>query len=163
MSIAVNALKLLAVGAALGLVVGLVWGFPSIRDPSVDDALCAGPVHSSPSVRWITPMEARTLLNDPSVRFVDARDADAYQAGHIAGALHMTLAGGIISEKQLARLAGARTVIAYCDTLGSCSASRRLAGLLSVAGLTDVRVLEGGMPAWMDAKFPAQAGSCENC
>lgn len=75
----------------------------------------------------------------------------------------MTLAGGIISEKQLARLAGARTVIAYCDTLGSCSASRRLAGLLSVAGLTDVRVLEGGMPAWMDAKFPAQAGSCENC
>ncbi len=163
MSNAIEALKLLLVGVTLGVTVGLVWGFPSVRDDEVEAATCFGPVPSAPAVQWITPTEARPLLEDPHVRFVDARDVDAYQRGHIAGAVHIALTGGVISEMQLARLTGVRTVIAYCNTLGSCSASRRLAGLLSAAGFMDVRVLEGGMPAWLDAKFPAQAGVCETC
>lgn len=163
MRAAIQALKLLTLGLTLGGVLGVVFGFPRVEAPGADQGICYGPVPSAPDVQWITPEQARVLLNDPQVRFVDARDHDAFQRGHIAGALHVPLEGGVLGDAQLARLAPGRTIIAYCDTQGSCSASRRLAGLLSAAGFKDVRVLEGGMPAWMHAKFPAQAGACEDC
>jgi len=159
----IQALKLLTVGLILGVVLGVIFGFPGVETKSTDQGMCFGPVPSAPHVQWITPEQAKTLLDDPRVRFVDARDHEAFQRGHIAGALHLALEGGVLSDAQLARLTPAGTIIAYCDTLGSCSASRRVAGLLSAAGFKDVRVLEGGMPAWMQAKFPAQAGTCEDC
>ncbi len=163
MSSIIQALKLLALGTILGVTLGVFLGFPSSTAQDSEQTACFGPIPSTPLVQWITPAQARLLLDNTDVRFVDARNEDAFQQGHITGAIHLPLENGVLSESRLTRLKGTRTIITYCDTQGSCSASRRVASLLFAAGFTDVRVLEGGMPAWIQAKYPAQAGACNDC
>lgn len=65
---------------------------------------------------------------------------------------------GVVGPGVVSALRGSRIVIAYCDTTSGCARSTRLAGLLASAGLRDVRVLEGGMPAWIESGYPAEAG-----
>ena len=95
--------------------------------------------------------------------FVDARPRDIFQTGHITGSLNVPIDRGTISNAVLDMLRPIRTVVAYCDTSGGCASSTRLAGLLAAAGLPDVRVLEGGMPAWLANGYPAEAGTCRLC
>jgi 3-mercaptopyruvate sulfurtransferase SseA len=45
-------------------------------------------------------------------------------------------------------------VVSYCDADTDCAQSRRLAELLALEGLSDVRVLRGGFPEWLDAERP---------
>lgn len=126
-------------------------------------ASCEAPTPEHPTVRWIDPSEAGGLLEDPSVRFADARPLSAYQGGHIAHALAVPMDTGALDPDAYAALAGASTVIAYCDANEDCGSSRRLAGLLAERGLHDVRVLRGGMPLWLSSELPAESGPCTEC
>ncbi|MEZ0449405.1 sulfurtransferase [Cellulomonas sp. ICMP 17802] len=126
---------------------------------------------------------AAALAGDEPPVLLDVRWAlgqtdghEQYLAGHVPGAvfvdLDTELAGPASPQDgrhplpDLARLeadarrwgvSAERTVVAY-DAVGGTSAAR-VWWLLRWAGLTDVRLLDGGLAAWTAAGFPLEAGS----
>jgi thiosulfate/3-mercaptopyruvate sulfurtransferase len=107
-------------------------------------------------------------LGNPRVRPVDARSAAEYEAGHIAGAVHLdgfgnlprTANGDMGPPEEFARLAGDlgigndTTVVVY-DT-----PSQRM-GMVAWAflyyGHADVRILDGGVAKWRAEGRPLDA------
>lgn len=154
---------MLVVGLALGVGVGVLRGFPSVAEAGPEEEVCLPPVAQAPRVAWITPEGAHELHGGPDVAFVDARMRDEFHAGHVSGALSAPMDAGTVPPELLAVLRGSRTVVVYDDTHSDCAQSSRLAELLALDGFTDVRVLEGGMPAWLEAGYPAEAGTCRLC
>jgi rhodanese-related sulfurtransferase len=160
----VEALRVLIVGVCLGAATVIIEGAPDLAQLRADDpSTCSAPIAARPEVQWIEQDEARDMIVNTDVIFADARSRDAYEAGHVAGAFHVPMDTGVLDTHATRLVQGARVVIAYCDTMGECASSRRLAGLLSEAGLHDVRVLRGGMPAWLENGYPAEAGPCREC
>jgi thiosulfate/3-mercaptopyruvate sulfurtransferase len=121
-------------------------------------------------------------LGDPMVKIVDAswylpaqnRDAKAeFLAGHIPGAVFFDidaiadrstdLPHMLPDEAAFAEAAGALglsesdTIVVY-DGLGLFSAPR-VWWTLRVFGAKDVRVLDGGLPAWEKAGYPKESGA----
>lgn len=159
-----EALRVLIAGVCLGAAVAIIGGVPDLAVLRADDpSTCSAPIAARPGVRWIEQEEAQDMIADPGVSFADARSRGAYEAGHVAGAIHLPMDTGVLDAHATRLVEGARVVITYCDTTGECASSRRLAGLLSEAGLVDVRVLRGGMPAWLEHGYPAEAGPCRVC
>jgi thiosulfate/3-mercaptopyruvate sulfurtransferase len=131
------------------------------------------------------PADVQALLADPRLVLLDVRwrlDAPdgrpAYRAGHLPGAryvdLDRELAGPpapLLGRHPLpapadleaaARRWGVRqdsVVVAY-DDLGGMSAARAW-WLLRDGGLTDVRVLNGGLASWRRAGLPLESGDVE--
>ncbi len=156
-------LILVLLSCLLGMARGMVMGLPTAEPPKEQVGVCESPVPSEPTIQWITQEQARQQFDAKSVIFVDARPQDVFQAGHVAGALSAPIDHGTVENAMLALLKQGTMVIAYCDTDQSCARSSRLAALLSTSGLHDVRVLEGGMPAWLSHGYPAEAGVCRHC
>lgn len=118
----------------------------------------------------ITPAELRDLL--PGVTLLDVRwslagppGLDEYRAGHIPGAVFVDLDTELAARPSAAEgrhplpdpaslqaaarrwgVSADRPVVAY-DATGNLAAARAW-WLLRWAGLTDVRLLDGGLPAW---------------
>ena len=164
----VQALMICAASLFGGLALAWGRGWPRVHaraEASHGVAACEAPAPEpgAPAVRWISQEAARALVGDPSVAFVDCRTLQQFEEGHVAGSLHVPPAPGGPSAKALDALRAAATVITYCDAGGTCERSARMAALLTRAGLTDVRVLEGGMPAWLASGLPAESGTCRLC
>ncbi len=156
-----QAAVLFAIGIAMGLGLGAVRGIPKVAEPE-NAAVCAAEQDGEP-VAWIDQDDAhalhqKALRHQTQVAFVDARSLAAFRAGHVAGALSLPLENGVLPRNLPPALAEAQTVVTYCDTSSQCAASVRLAGLLRTTGVQDVRVLRGGMPAWVNQGYPAEAG-----
>ncbi len=113
------------------------------------------------AVAWISQQEARALVAADGVAFVDCRPREDFEAGHVSGSVHLPEHADHPLEALLQRLGAVSTVITYCND--ACEHSSEIAARLLAAGLPDVRVLEGGMPAWLDNGFPAQSGACIDC
>ena len=79
-------------------------------------------------------------------RLIDLRDSSEYAAGHISGAVNMSLDSLVVSE-----FLPADTVILYSE--GGIHAAQGMY-LLWLRGHTAVLTLRGGMESWRDA-FPA--------
>ncbi len=161
-SLLVEAARFVAVCASLAI---LGWAFRTA--PTPDDfrtvTACAPPVAEHPDVRWIEQDDARALVDTADVVFVDARALVDFETGHVPDAIAMPMDTGVIDPRAFPLVAGAGTVVAYCDTNDDCAGSRRLAGLLVENGVSDVRVLRGGMPLWLSNDFPAESGPCVRC
>jgi rhodanese-related sulfurtransferase len=128
-----------------------------------DGHMCsATPSLTAEVTSWISTSEARMLLGDSSVVFVDCRPTDQFQAGHISGALSMP-SDRALPDPALTLLRGAQTIIAYCDAASGCESSQRLAARLRELGLRDVRILHDGFPGWLKANYPAESGPCRVC
>lgn len=111
-------------------------------------------------------------LSDPRVRIVDARSANEYAAGHIAGAVHIDGFGNLPraengdmgAPEEFARLAGGlgigddTTVVVY-DT--PTQRMGMVAWTFLYYGHRDVRILDGGVAKWLaegrtlDTELPA--------
>ncbi|OAV43873.1 sulfurtransferase [Lewinella sp. 4G2] len=130
----------------------------------------------------ITPSQLQDLLEDPSLLVFDVRhnlfDVEAgrtsFREGHIPGAYHLhmddDLSGEIIPGKtgrhplppvevftakmSLFDLDAGKQVVVYDDKGGALAA--RLWWMLRAIGHENVRVLDGGYPAWVHANLPVQ-------
>ena len=104
---------------------------------------------------------ASRFFNQPNVRFIDARDAGTYEAGHIPGALHIDaerLNGDpMVGAKVLADVPKTHILIVYCSG-GQCDLSKRLASNLIARGFQKVLVFEGGWNEWLDEGQPTEEG-----
>ncbi len=122
------------------------------------------------------------LLGDPDLVLLDVRwrldrpdGRPDHRAGHLPGAVYVDLDGELAGTpsaaagrhplpapgalQRAARRWGVRdgsTVVAY-DDLGGMSAARAW-WLLRDAGLADVRLLDGGLRAWIEAGLPLETG-----
>ena len=102
---------------------------------------------------------AREYLEEGQVLFVDARELERYQQGHVPGALSLPAEDleqylqGRSRETLLATLSLKPMVLVYCDG-PECQASGRLAAALVQAGVSQVRVMSAGWPAWEQAGNP---------
>lgn len=167
MSIWVQLLRICAVTGLGGLGVGALRGMPQLPAPAAAEGATACQAPAGPetgqSPLWVSQDRAQAMASDPSVRFVDCRSLPEFEAGHVSGSTHVGPAETAISSTARAGLSGASTVVTYCDAAQQCERSQRVAELLRQAGFPDVRVLEGGMPAWLDHGYPAESGTCRDC
>lgn len=99
--------------------------------------------------------EVRRLLAGGALA-IDARPTELYAEGHLPGALSLPLAEAQGADLA-ARVPPDRVLVVYCNGYG-CSDSFDLALLLLRAGRREVRVFEGGVPAWRDADLPLDGG-----
>jgi rhodanese-related sulfurtransferase len=76
------------------------------------------------------------------ITIIDARDADQYAKAHIPGAVNIDWRQALARR---AELPTDRMVLVYCNS-GTLSAQAGLA--LRVAGLDNVRILQGGFNEW---------------
>ena len=101
----------------------------------------------------ISSEELMLLLKDDLVTLIDVRPPDEYAAGHIAGALNVTLdqLEGFMQQHQ-----AHKEVIAYCRG-PYCILSFTAVERLRAMGIQSHR-LEQGFPQWRMAGLPAQGG-----
>ena len=119
----------------------------------------------------VSPAELSTLMQAEPVVIIDTRDADAYAAGHLPGAVNMreiftflatSNAEGLSALKSTfhqhfgaAGLSGAETAVFYEDALNSgYGQSCRGYCLLTWLGYPKVKVLNGGFSAWKATGLP---------
>ena len=113
----------------------------------------------------VGPAWVQKRLGNPAVRLVDLRGKGRYGAGHIPGAVALSLdriratvngaPGMAAPARRLSRVFGTlgidaeTTVVGYDDSGGLLAA--RLFWTLEYAGHRKARILNGGYPAWLAA------------
>jgi rhodanese-related sulfurtransferase len=103
--------------------------------------------------------DARRFHAAGAALFIDARGADEYAAGHIAGAVSVPFDEAFKDPKLVSAVdAQGRPIIVYCSG-GDCEASKNLAYSLLGAGKKKVLVFTDGMPAWESAGYPVTKGT----
>ncbi len=104
----------------------------------------------------LEPVQAAELLERSRLGLVtvlDVRPPEEYEAGHLPGAINLTLAE---LEQQLDRLPADKEVIAYCRG-PYCVLSFEAVARLRERGFK-ARRLEQGYPEWKLAGLPTEAG-----
>jgi len=86
--------------------------------------------------------EVNERLPDDSILLIDVRNLDAYQAGHLTGAIHL-------NKNELDSFAGktdkSQAIIFYCYHGISCHA---VAQYFADQGFTNIYSMDGGFEAW---------------
>lgn len=101
----------------------------------------------------------KKLYDANAALVVDAREADAYQEGHIAGAVSLPYNDALAEPERAKNLdSGGRPIVIYCSGI-TCEVSLDLAGVLVKAGKRRVLVFKGGYPAWQTAGYPTRTGT----
>ncbi len=104
----------------------------------------------------ITPQALRDVMKSrDTLTIIDVRGDDAYDEGHIPGAIHIP---GDQLATHLAEVPYNARVVTYCNMRhpGS-SRSEQAAKFLRDQGF-HAQALEGGFPAWKEAGFPVDEG-----
>ena len=117
-------------------------------------------------LQWIDGAKAAELFKDPrfsqkQIVFIDARNSDQFQQGHIPGAHELD---PYQPEKYLSEMIPvcqeAEEVVLYCNG-GDCEDSQFAAVLLREAGIPNQKlfVFIGGLPEWTRLGMPVEKGS----
>lgn len=100
----------------------------------------------------------KLLFDAGAALFLDARDTDEYEAGHIPGAMRLSESDAASQPESVKNLpVRGRPIIAYCQG-GDCEASLDLARNLVASGYRKVLVFTGGFPEWAAAGYPVEGG-----
>jgi rhodanese-related sulfurtransferase len=90
--------------------------------------------------------------------FVDARDSDFYEEGHIPGAVNLPVRKfELVFPKVKERLLAATWVITYCDS-ASCELGVELTEKLLFTGMDRIEIFTGGIQQWQEAGQPVEEG-----
>ena len=147
----------------VGITLGLSLNFRLVLKTFAAGSVTAGPVSPAAQGATLFPEpaslgETRELLAAGALA-VDARTGELFVTGHLPGAVSLPLEGVPDDATALAAaLPAGRTLVVYCSGYG-CTDSYDLAVLLLAAGYRDVRVFEGGVPAWREAGLSLTTGA----
>ncbi len=102
--------------------------------------------------------EARTVYEAGIALFLDARDYEAFQKGHLPGALNIPPQEAESRISEIKEMADAgMIVVTYCHGI-NCELAANLAHALQAHGLSFVRPLINGWGDWVDAGYPVESG-----
>jgi hydroxyacylglutathione hydrolase len=115
-----------------------------------DDALekYAAGGHPLATLPQATPAEVASMLARGEATVIDVRNADEWDAGHLAGVPNLPLGGLADRIDELPR---DRPVVLHCQ---SGTRSVIAASVLKAHGLTNVIDMKGGYEAWREAGLP---------
>jgi len=130
-------------------------------------------IESIPSTRQdllISVEELQAKLEEDAVVVIDARGQDAYDGGHIPGSVAVAWQGlstmsvdfatptwGSVTDSQALGQAigalgvdGTKDIVVYADTEKGWGEDARILWTLNMAGLENVKILDGGINVWND-------------
>ena len=97
---------------------------------------------------------AKYLLDEESAVFIDARDSEDYDLGHIENAVNIPYDYYEDYEEVIENLDDTAVHVIYCSG-EECSLSMDLADyLFNEMVFEKILIFEGGWPQWQDAKYP---------
>ena len=102
-------------------------------------------------------LEARQLIGEPDVAFLDARSEEAYRSAHIPGSINVPHDRFYQLYPQLEERLRARTLITYCSS-PRCTKGDIVSSYLTEKGNQDVRVMRPGFSAWFNSQLPMESG-----
>lgn len=110
-------MRIVAIIVVILAIVGLI-AWAALRNPASQPAAPAVGVAEGttanvdfPTVPRVPLIEAKQKIDSASVTVIDVRDADAYIAEHIPGAMHIPLAR---IEGEIPYLPKAKPILTYC-------------------------------------------------
>lgn len=105
---------------------------------------------------YIKPVDIRIdfakALFDKKYRFLDARDAADYNAGHIQGAMNIPYHDLEKYRDKLNALPRDQVYITYCSS--ACDVSIDMAYAMAKMGFKKVYIFHGGWDEWKNAGYP---------
>lgn len=146
---------------SLGITVGLAVNHRLVMDLLEGNAVATQVVTDKPAGNVVLMPQPLDIVSVQSALaagsvLLDARIAELFQEGHIAGARSFPLDEAETLIPALVKELPLKTgLIAYCNGYG-CPDSYDLAVKLMAAGFRDVTVFEGGYPEWRDAGLPIE-------
>lgn len=145
---------IIILSVAFGLSVNMIRssGIPIIGDWSTESRLT-----TDDGTSLVIPItEAKKLFDKKKAVFLDARDKDSFNQGHIKGAKNlpwhnvddyfMNFVEGVANDT---------IIIAYCDG-ETCNLSHNMAIFLKNMGFSNVRVLVNGWSIWQEMHLPVE-------
>ena len=120
------------------------------------------PPKKAPNPGEFMPLDqAHELWSRGAAYFLDARDAEDFQAGHIGNALSLPVEQFPESYPKVApMLAPDTSIVVYCDGT-ECELSHRLADQMRAVGYTNVHMLFNGWTAWRKAGYPTEPSAAK--
>ncbi len=107
--------------------------------------------------RLISLTQAYELYKD-KILFVDARDPEEYEDGHIAGATNLPLFRLDEYTGRISSMGKSEPLVIYCEG-ADCDMSIRLGNELFSKGFKKVFVFFGGWEEWKEADYPVVTSS----
>lgn len=158
-----RALLLVVAGASAGLAYNAVRK-DGIRFGAFEAPVVCDQAEAAGAPLEIGPAEVAGLCGRPEVVVADARPANRFAEGHVAGAIHLPCsASGAVASEALSHLDGKKTIVIYGETTEdarpvAASLRRRIHDpALRVA------VLTGGFQAWSEGGQACASGPCDTC
>lgn len=100
----------------------------------------------------VSPQQAAQMQSEQKAVIIDVREKDEWNAGHIAGAIHIPLNEISNRVSELAKYQN-QSVIMQCRSGGR---SAKAADILAKSGFSNVLNMEGGLNAWQKANLKIQ-------
>lgn len=158
------ALALAAAGVLAGLGLGAVRSGGLQLSAKPRPEVCAGPGAPHLEVARVLPAAAARLCGESRVLIADARSAEEFAKGHVAGAVHLPCsASGAAAGAALGALQGYSALLVYgASTAEAAQVAEGLAARVQPGG-PRVLALEGGFAAWEQAGLACASGPCDQC
>ena len=102
------------------------------------------------SGKGLSPTEATIWMNRRKAAVLDLRPEDAFKAGHLPGAKHVS-SSEIAAKIEKLKLDRKNPLILVCETGVS---SRKAIAEVQKLGFAEVGTLDGGVQAWQAAALP---------
>jgi rhodanese-related sulfurtransferase len=102
------------------------------------------------SGKGLSPTEATIWMNRRKAAVLDLRPEDAFKAGHLPGAKHVS-SNAIAAKIEKLKLDRKNPLILVCETGVS---SRKAIAEVQKLGFAEVGTLDGGVQAWQAAALP---------
>lgn len=158
--VVLSALAALLYNAVSGSGLPLKGDWPSVSD---SDSVIVPPSAEAGDPPFISLDEAAALYQDKRVVFIDARDPEDYDYGHIIGAVsipydYLPIEGlEAYWDSTAQHISRDTKVVIYCSGL-ECESSLNLGRDMSDYGWRNIRVFYGGWREWERAGLPIEGG-----
>lgn len=143
----------------VGLVMLATWvpAVPMMAGAQVGNLYQATLAEPNQKTQEVSTEQLRRILADGSAIILDARKRSEYVAGHIPGAQNLDAppAGMVAAIERLVDGDKSKAVVLYCNG-PFCQASRRTGEQLVMAGFTNVRRYQLGIPIWRALGGPTE-------